>query len=861
MTHDVETTSVDGATAQELFLQQAEASSLNPPTLHLHAHEAPQIEKATRNFYERFKNERKQFVNGIQGIPQVADCEQYASLMLNRLMFLYFIQHKGFLDGDTQYLVHHLHMMQNHQGHDTFYPFFLLPLFFEGLGSPARSPELQTLLGKIPYLDGDQFTLHDLEQRYRTIHIGDTAFKRLFAFFNAYQWHLDEAPLRQGNELHPGILGYIFEKYINQQQMGAYYTKVDVTGYIARNTIIPHLFDRLDHLYPALFGTRGRIWRFLQHQPDRYIYAPVRDKRYLPGETTREYLARQTRYTTLKEQMAAGKLHTIDDFITHNLDLDLFTLDVIHRIEETDLLDVLYEQLQQITILDPTCGSGAFLFAALNVLEPLYIACLNRMESIGHSSAQNHRPNRYEILKTIITHNLYGVDMMAEATEICKLRLFLKLMAQVEHVEAIEPLPHIEHNIRAGNALVGSIAISDDTPVERAILDRRLAQQYHTHPEDNTAFAQWRATHQPFHWNIEFSDILKKGGFHVIIGNPPYVEYDDKNFSYRLSDFSTLSCANLYTCVIERSHRLLAPGGRNGMILPLAAFATRNMIPFIEGFLRWFPYSWLSFYHFRPSMLFSGGKIASIPTAIYLAKTVGQEKRFSTHVAKWSVEHRHLLFPLLAYCQITTPRDPDNRHYYPKFGHTRENNIMEKVQQQHKVSTYLAKTSQENSMYYRSAGGLYWKVFVNFAWPYHTTSNKQCTFQDGYDCDVFVALFNSSLFWWYYTTTFDTFNLKDYMIFGFRFTYPEDPTTIHALKAYCQQLMDDFRHNARHLKRGKTGSYTIYAKKAKPIIDNIDRLLAQHYQFTDEELDFILHYDIKHRMGLKGPVEPPEVVE
>jgi hypothetical protein len=856
MTQDV-TTTYTGDVVQELILPQAGASALYP--LPVHSREARHIEKATKSFYERFKDERKQFVNGIQGISQAADRERYASLMLNRLMFLYFIQQKGFLDGDTQYLVHRLHLTQKQHGYDTFYRFFLLPLFFEGLGSPAHSPELRISLGNIPYLDGDLFALHEIEQRYLSIHIADKSFKRIFAFFNAYRWHLDEAPLQQDNELHSGILGYIFEKYINQQQMGAYYTKIDITGYIAHNTIIPHLFDRLEQLYPALFGGGGTIWRLLQQQPDRYIYAPVRDKGYLPGETTREYLARRTRYTELTEQMIAGRLNSIDDFITHNLDLCLFTLDVIQHIEEAEHLNVFYEQLQQITILDPTCGSGAFLFAALNVLEVLYMACLSRLKSRSHaSSAQYHTLNRYAILKTIITHNLYGVDIMAEAAEICKLRLFLKLIAQIERVEDIEPLPHIEHNIRVGNTLVGFITGDDDSSVDRDTLDRRLARQYHVVAEDNAAFVQWHATHQPFHWNIEFSDILKEGGFHVIIGNPPYVEYSHKNFTYQLSDFSTLACANLYTCVIERSHRLLAPGGRNGMILPLAAFATRNMIPFIEGFLRWFPCSWLSFYHFRPSMLFSGGKIASIPTAIYLAKTVGQEKRFSTHVAKWSVEHRHLLFPLLTYCQVTVPRDPDNRHYYPKFGNVRENSIMEKVQRQQKVSTYLAETSHKNIMYYRSAGGLYWKVFVNFAWPYHTTSNKQCAFQDDYDRDVFVALFNSSLFWWYYTTTFDTFNLKDYMIFGFRFTYPEDPAMLHLLKTYCQQLMDDFRHNARHLKRGKTDSYTIYAKKAKPIIDNIDRLLAQHYQFTNEELDFILHYDVKHRMGLQGDAEFPE---
>src|SRR5205085_6610431 len=120
-----------------------------------------------------------------------------------------------------------------------------------------------------------------------------------------------------------------------------------------------------------------------------------------------------------------------------------------------------------------------------------------------------------------------------------------------------------------------------------------------------------------------------------------------------------------------------------------------------------------------------------------------------------------------------------------------------------RVGNYLASTPNSNTMYYRSAGGLYWKVFVNFTWPYATTSNKQCSFQPSYERDVFVALFNSSLFWWYYTVTFDTFNLKNYMLFGFRFSYPEDTTLVQALCSCCRRLMNDFRTNAQHLKRSK----------------------------------------------------------
>jgi len=94
------------------------------------------------------------------------------------------------------------------------------------------------------------------------------------------------------------------------------------------------------------------------------------------------------------------------------------------------------------------------------------------------------------------------------------------------------------------------------------------------------------------------------------------------------------------------------------------------------------------------------------------------------------------------------------------------------------------------------------------------------------------------------------------MLFGFRFTYPQDPALLQDLKTQCQHLMVDFQKHACHLKRGETGSYTIYARKSKHIINDIDRLLAQHYHFTEEELDFILHYDIKYRMGIKG--EPEE---
>ena len=139
----------------------------------------------------------------------------------------YFIQKRGFLDGDADYLHNRLRRIQLEHGKDrfeTFYRVFLLRLFHEGLNQPVadRAPELTKLLGRVPYLNGGLFEAHDLERHNGAIHIPDVAFQRVFDFFDAYQWHLDDRPLHDDTEINPDVLGYIFEKYINQKQMGAY---------------------------------------------------------------------------------------------------------------------------------------------------------------------------------------------------------------------------------------------------------------------------------------------------------------------------------------------------------------------------------------------------------------------------------------------------------------------------------------------------------------------------------------------------------------------------------------------------------------------------------------------------------------
>lgn len=765
----------------------------------------------TKRFYQRFQMERLAFLATLHGLSSVAERERYTTFLLTRLLFLYFLQQHSLLDNDTRYLFHHLEHAQKHN--TNFYQTFLVPLFEDGLSS-LTPPISHSLFGTIPALDPHLFK--DPLSHACEITIPNDAFARLFAFLDSYTWSLSDSLPQHQREMTPAILGHILEQHTNQPQAAAYYTKDDVTTYIASNTILPALFDALQRINPGI-------------------------------------------------QIGFD----VDELITDNADLPAITLHFVETCSQ-DILPSFYTCLRQLTILDPTCGSGAFLLAALHVLEPLYTACLTRL----------HLPcERAATLRAIIAHNLYGVDLLPEATTSCCLRLLLCSLVPVQQTNAIQPLPALHTNIRVGNALIGYTKSYNGSQLD---YDYRLASEYGLDTRNHEVCERWRASHSPFHWPLAFPLVMQRGGFDVIIGNPPYVEYEERIFPYRVQGYDTQACANLYPYVIERSYELLAPGGRHGMIVPLSAFATRNMIPFIEGFLRWFAHTWVSFYHFRPAMLFSGNKVASIPTAIYLAhkicydgssmnsdtndktgetqltestnkcygyKKYEGEQRFSTHIHKWLVSQRPHLFSSLTYTRVTVPRDPDNRHYYPKFGSILENSILEKVLAHRLVRDYLSPRQNANSMWYRSAGGLYWKVFVNFPWPYTVKTNKRCSFRESFDRDVFVALFNSSLFWWYYTVTFDTFNLKDYMLFGFRFTYPADSAVVNELKACCQRLMDDYQQHARHLKRGQTDSYTIYAKQSKHILDEIDGVLARHYGFLEEEFMFIREYDIAYRVG------------
>src|SRR6266700_7723487 len=146
------------------------------------------IERIFKRLFHRLQAEYNIFLTYIHGITDNADLNKYASLMLTRLIFLYFLQHKNFLDNDPNYLSNHLKIFQN--GGDitglNFYHDFLLRVLFKGLSNPNHSSDLCAIAGNIPFLNIDLFKENQIENNNSFIQISNEAFEGIFTFFDTY---------------------------------------------------------------------------------------------------------------------------------------------------------------------------------------------------------------------------------------------------------------------------------------------------------------------------------------------------------------------------------------------------------------------------------------------------------------------------------------------------------------------------------------------------------------------------------------------------------------------------------------------------------------------------------------------------
>jgi len=646
------------------------------------------------------------------------------------------------------------------------------------------------------------------------------------------------------------------------------------------------------------------------------------------------------------------------------------------------LLRAFYRAICSASVLDPTCGSGAFLFAELNILEPLYEACLERMqaflnefaslppdettpETMQPTSVQSpdvpssdwlaaedqttdvpeppsaagavgkaakpklfsdfrrtlaevseHPSSRYFIVKSIIIGNLYGVDIMEEAVEICKLRLFLKLVAQIDRIEQVEPLPDVDFNIRAGNTLVGyvsldairravererggqkKLAFSDaqeevDAIAEKAEiadrayqkfremqtrqgmdaslfteakrqlrarldalseqLDRYLAAEHGVPARNRDSFAAWHETNQPFHWFVEFFGIMRRGGFDVVIGNPPYVVCSASNVRYRIDaqQYRTLPTKNLYALVWERSIDLARQRSPIGLIVQLTILSSERL-PTLQDLLAQRGHTYAISFPRRPESIFDG---VEMPVAITISYGKSQHEFTTSRVRRFYTQER-------AHALTTTPLTRHairiSGYRIAKIGTSIEASIVQKITKQPLILESLMTSTSKEVVYYQEACRYWLKACPGL--PFFRRNGERMApphgrvlhFSTKEGAAFAACLLNSSLFYWFYSAFCDCEHVNDGVVRGFFIPQQWNKMQWASMSTrLLQSLADHARRKVINTAQGHTIEYDeMKALFSKDVIDEVDRALGAQYGFTHAEVDFLVNYDIKYRVG------------
>ena len=840
------------------------------------AFSSSQIEKWSKQFYHYFKAERAAFLQHLATLSQSAKTQEYGALLLQRILVLYFLQSQGLLDHDYGYLSHHLDLQAkaSTQNACSFYHQWLLPLCTVLYTGQLPDVHAHERFGYIPHLAHPLFQLHPEETGSQLLQIPDHAFVRLFAFLDTYSWQMSKPMQEQllpTKQLTTHALAYIYEQHSDQKKTGTYYTHTDIALYIASQTIIPGLLTRVARDHPTAFIASAPIWQLLQKKPERYLPPALCTVDLLPKEDKREYQLRRIRYQQRVTQMQAGTFNTLSALTTENLDLQRFTLDMLAICEDPALLISIATHLEQLSILDPTCGSGAFLCASITVLQPLYTLCFQRLfENITFQrAAQEHAtqvwgqhyqrlqqrieqaPSQaYFILQLILSQNLYGVDLQTEAVELCTLRLYLMLLSEIQQIADVPAFTTIPLHIHVGNALT----------------------QHSTDTLDTDALDTGTQI-QNFQWQTAFPEVYAHGGFAVILGNPPYLEYNKVKDTYVINGYEEKSCGNIYAAIIERSLELCHPEQSYlGLIVPISLCGSARFQGVRTRLLHTTDALWLANFEIFPCRLFED---AFQRLSILIARSARQQpseqhQLFVTRIHRWYADERPHLLQLLSYTPVTRlnaqPTSRTAQVIFPKLASPLQERLLNKLGQctgNARIADLLQREPGPFFIYYQEATNYWTKAVCHI--PFYKKNGmvtrpahgRFLYFAQEQHAHAIMALLNSSLFYLWFATYSDGFHLSHALVQNFPLA-PELASSPQ-IAALAQQLEDDIARNIHistrntHTTPSGLGHHIELAeyhmRYSKHILDEIDHALAKLYGLSTIEENFIINYDLKHRIA------------
>jgi hypothetical protein len=347
---------------------------------------------------------------------------------------------------------------------------------------------------------------------------------------------------------------------------------------------------------------------------------------------------------------------------------------------------------------------------------------------------------------------------------------------------------------------------------------------------------------------------MAAGGFDVVIGNPPYVEYPKVRSQYVINGYVTEDSNNLYCFCLERLKYICRFKGFSGVIVPIAVGSVTETESTRVACASMYSKLWISHYAIRPAKLFEG--VEQRLSILIAQHALESSKWFCTKYHQWFIDERPALFLKLCYQEM--PRNEEvPSSPWPKLGSQLEVNILDKISiyKDQPARSRLTSSSQWRLIFHRTPG--YWIRMLNFL-PYfkspagdRSVHHIRELYAISEESLSFIgAIGSSSLYFWWFFSLGNCRNLtRDDVL---RFPVPEityeDNSTINEL---FQRLMNDYHANSAIKKRAASEYQEFDWVKSKPTVDSIDKFLGKLFHLNDEEIDFVVNYDIKVRAGAK----------
>ena len=505
--------------------------------------------------------------------------------------------------------------------------------------------------------------------------------------------------------------------------------------------------------------------------------------------------------------------------------------------------------VDEIKILDPACGSGAFPMGILHklvfVLQKLdpenkywyelqYQKALKETEEIFKQGDKNEREEKLKEINEVfdesinyqdyarklylIKNCIYGVDIQPIAVQISKLRFFISLVAdqKVDRSKenfGIRALPNLETNFVAANAL----------------LDLNSNNK---------------------------KKLEEKEGFDIVIGNPPYgASYSDAEKTYFKKNYQSAKTIpgrqkgslDTFTLFIEKGFKILKRNGCLTFIVPMSITSSDSMTGIHNLLEANCEEIKISSYSVRPQPIFQNS-VVNVSILSFVKTQTHCKRIFATKMYRKSKDFD--LQRLLTNLQFIDVLNYKLNGRYPKISLEIETSILNKIFSQKTTIGELIRTSGK-PIYYRTTGGRYFKVITS----YSTGSTKEKSiFFDRKIANLIGAILSSNLYFWFYQIYSNNLDLKSYEIESFRIPIDKlNESVIKKIETIYEKYLEDIEKNANIRQTTRYTNIDSFKEykigKSKHIIDQIDDLIGSLYGLTKDEIEFVKNYEINFRMS------------